>query len=319
MQRSSSWVVLPRSKFLAAVAVLALCLVLIEATEIVELPFEAQMSAALSSSMFSTSSLVGAMRSLGYGGLFALMALESMAVPVPSEVVLPFAGYLVYMGSMNYLAAVLVSVGASLCGSLVAYFVALLVGRPFFDALLTRVGFQTSTIDRAARWVNSRGAWAVLVARFVPGLISVVSIPAGLLNMRLRTFVLFTALGSAVWSSVLIYLGLSAGPLWGEVLSTTSVSLPVIELVVGVASGGYLSYYVATSWLAGHRPTRPERDTKRGRSALQGETQAGHKGGQACTLRLQSDAWRRGPPSRLAKEAGCVAGRLVGGGVQMGP
>lgn len=253
METGASGPIIPKSRFLAIAAAVALGLVLIEVTDIVELPLESQLSALASSSLVSTSSLVESVQRLGYPGLFGLMMLESSAVPVPSEVVLPFAGYLVYLGSMNYFVAVAVSVLASLTGSLLAYYIALLVGRPYFDALLTKIGFQASTIDRAARWVNTRGAWAVLVARFVPGLISVISIPAGLLNMRLRTFVAFTAMGSAVWSAVLVYLGFSAGPLWSAALSTSSVEFPLIELVVGVASAGYLAYYATASRLVKRR------------------------------------------------------------------
>lgn len=185
------------------------------------------------------------MESLGYVGLFALMALESASAPIPSEVFLPYAGYLVFLGSMNYVVAVAISTVAGVLGALVDFYLALLVGRPFFDGLLSRVGVRPASIDRAERWMNEQGAWAVFLARFVPGLRSIISIPAGLLEMRLRTFVVLTLLGSLIWSAALIYFGLSAGALWSSALSTPSVTFTVIEVFAAALSVVYLAYYAA--------------------------------------------------------------------------
>ncbi len=245
MESSERWWPPPRSTYLALAAAVVLGLALIEIVDFVELPFESQIAAMAGSSLVSTSSLTKTMESLGYLGLFALMTLESASAPIPSEVFLPFAGYLVYLGSMNYIAAVAVSTVAGLLGALVDFYLALLVGRPFFDGLLSRVGVKAASIDRAERWMNERGAWAVFLARFVPGLRSIISIPAGLLEMRLRTFVVLTLLGSLIWSAALIYLGLSAGALWSSALSTPSVAFTVIEVFAAVASIVYLAYYAA--------------------------------------------------------------------------
>jgi membrane protein DedA with SNARE-associated domain len=253
MKPPERWWPPPRSIYLAIAAVVVLGLALTEIVDFVELPFEPQIAALGSSSLVSTSSLTNTMERLGYLGLFTLMALESASAPIPSEVVLPFTGYLVFLGSMNYIAAVAVSTVAGVLGALVDFYLALLVGRPFFDGLLSRVGVQPASIDRAERWMNEQGAWAVFFARFVPGLRSIISIPAGLLEMRLRTFVVLTFLGSLIWSAALIYLGLSAGALWSSALSTPSVAFTIIEFLAAAVSAVYLAYYAVAG--RAHRDT----------------------------------------------------------------
>ena len=243
MKPPERWWPPPRSRYLAIAAAVVLGLALIEIVDFVELPLESQIAAMTSSSLISTSSVTNTMESLGYPGLFALMALESASAPIPSEVFLPFAGYLVFLGSMNYAVAVAVCTIAGVLGALADYYLALLVGRPFFDSLLSGVGVKPASIDGAERWMNERGAWAVFLARFVPGLRSIISIPAGLLEMRLRTFVVLTLLGSLIWSAALIYLGLSAGVLWSSALSTPSVAFTVVEVFAAAVSSVYLACY----------------------------------------------------------------------------
>lgn len=124
----------------------------------------------MSSSFVSANSVVTLVSTQGYLSLFVLMVLESASLPIPSEVVLPFAGYLVYIGSMNFGLALLDSTVAGVIGALFIYYLAFKLGRPFVDSLLGRVGVKPRTIDSAERWMSTRGSWSVLVARFIPGL-----------------------------------------------------------------------------------------------------------------------------------------------------
>jgi membrane protein DedA with SNARE-associated domain len=252
MKPSKEWWPPPRSIYLVSLAAVVLSLAVIEMVDIFELPFESQLAAASSSSLFSASSSTAMMSSYGYLGLFALMTFESASAPIPSEVILPFAGYLVYQGSMTYVAAVATSAVAGVLGALIDFYLALLVGRSLLVKILSRVGVQPASVERAERWMNERGSWTVFLARFVPGLRSIISIPAGLLEMRLRTFVVLTALGSLVWSAALIYLGYSTGTLWSSALRTPGSGFKVIEVFVALVSGGYLVYYA----LSGRTLTR---------------------------------------------------------------
>lgn len=237
--------IVPRNRYLAAVAVAAFCLSVVELSDVFDLPFGGKVGAAFTSgSVFSTDVLTS-MLNIGYAGLFVLMAMESAALPIPSEVVLPLAGYLVFSGKMNLGLAIAVATAAGVTGSLVDYYLALFLGRPVLYAIFGKVGISPSRLDDGERWVDSKGSLSVLVGRFIPGVRSVISIPAGILKMRLGIFVALTAVGSFVWSVVLIYLGYSAGPLWQSALGSFSdVATQVGLVLVAGLSVAYLVYYL---------------------------------------------------------------------------
>jgi len=235
----------PRNKYLAVVALAALCLSVVELADVFELPFESHLGGAAGSGSLFSIGVLTSFLNIGYAGLFILMTLENMALPIPSEVVLPFAGYLVFAGRMNFGLALVDATLAGLAGSLIAYFLALKLGRPVVYGLLGRAGVSPKRLDDGERWVDSRGAWSVLVGRFIPGVRSVISIPAGLLRMELRPFVILTVIGSFVWSAVLMYVGYSAGPLWQSALGSFSVFADQAALVVIAAlSVLYVVYYL---------------------------------------------------------------------------
>jgi len=235
----------PRNKYLAVVALAALCLSLVELVDVFELPLESHLGGAAGSGSLFSIGVLTSFLNIGYAGLFILMTLENVALPIPSEVVLPFAGYLVFSGRMNFGLALVDATLAGLAGSLIAYFLALKLGRPVVYGLLGRAGVSPKRLDDGERWVDSRGAWSVLVGRFIPGVRSVISIPAGLLRMELRSFVILTVIGSFVWSAALMYVGYSAGPLWQSALGSFSVFADQAALVVIAAlSVLYVVYYL---------------------------------------------------------------------------
>jgi membrane protein DedA with SNARE-associated domain len=241
-KRTSSFV--PRNKYLAVVALAALCLSLVELVDLFELPFEAHLGGAgPSGALFSVGALTSFL-DIGYAGLFILMTMESSALPIPSEVVLPLAGYLAFSGKMNLELALVDATLAGLAGSLISYYLGLKLGRPVVYRLLGRVGVSPKRLDDGERWVDSKGAWSVFVGRFIPGVRSVISIPAGILRMELKPFVVLTVVGSFVWSAALIYAGYSAGPLWASALGSVSMFANQAALVViaGV-SVLYVAYY----------------------------------------------------------------------------
>ena len=224
-----------------------------------ELPFESLAGHLFaSSSMISAGLVTSSMTTFGYGGVFALMLLESASLPIPSEVVLPFAGYLVFSGSMNFVAVVMLSTVAGVAGALLDYYLALKLGRPFVERLLKMSGAgKTEQLDRWERWLSTKGSWSILVARFIPGVRSSVSLPAGALKMRLRTFVVMTAVGVFGWSALLVYLGYLAGNLWQAALTRPSPLL--VEIVIFAAALGSASYiaYFAFMRVRGHRRHLP--------------------------------------------------------------
>lgn len=198
--------------------------------------------------------IVGFLAALGYPGLFVMMALESMIAPVPSEVVMPFAGFLVFQGQLGFAEVLLVALAGSLAGSLLSYALGLYGGRPLVERYgrwLLLGPKELAWTDRFfARW----GALAVFAARFIPVVRHIISIPAGTARMPLRKFLPATALGAFAWNAFLAYMGLRLGPAWeslGSSLGPYEDALLAVVLVAGLA-------YVAHRWRSGKQTEEAE-------------------------------------------------------------
>ena len=137
------------------------------------------------------------LRDLGYGGLALLMFAETLFPPIPSEVVLPFAGYLVEQGEFTFAFALAAATLGSVTSSLVLYEMARRGGRPFAERFLKLARIGPHHLDRAEDWFDRRGAIVVLVGRFIPGVRSVVALPAGMLRMSRPLYAGLTLLGLA--------------------------------------------------------------------------------------------------------------------------
>lgn len=233
----------PRSKYVFIFAFIAFALSAIEILDPFELPFEAYLASLLSPNSLSGFTLWASQ--LGYVGLFLLMLLESASLPIPSEVVLPFTGYLVYTGSMTMTNAILVATVAGVLGALVDYYLAIRLGRPALRTVLRRLHVNEQSLDRAESWFNSRGSWSVFVSRFIPGLRGIISFPAGLFEMKLPAFVSLTFVGALGWTAALVYFGFRAGPLWQSQLPLISLFLTqVIVYAIAALSGLYLILFI---------------------------------------------------------------------------
>ena len=171
--------------------------------------------------------LEAAYATVGYIGLAAAMAVENafFFLPVPSEIVLPLAGFAVARGVNEpltgapwaYWIAVLAAVAGTTAGSLLLYGVALVGGRPLLERYGRYVLIDAHDLDVADRWFARYGDFAVFIARVVPIVRSVISIPAGVSRMRLWRFTLFSALGTIPWCMLLVWLGMVLGERWSEV------------------------------------------------------------------------------------------------------
>lgn len=174
----------------------------------------------------------------GYPGLFALMAAESMVLPVPSEAVMPFAGYLVAQGRMSWPGAILAATLGSLAGSWLSY----LLGRYGFLPLVERYGkyvlLGPHQVQAAHAYLERRGASAIFACRFIPGVRHVISIPAGSAQMPLRPFLLASVAGAAIWNTFLLWVG------WRFGTAAASALKPYLDLV-GIALLVLLAAYVA--------------------------------------------------------------------------
>jgi membrane protein DedA with SNARE-associated domain len=158
------------------------------------------------------------MEATGYAGVFLLMVAESMVLPVPSEAVMPFAGFLVAEGSMSAVAAVGFATLGSLVGSLLSYAIGRFGGRPFIAKYGKVLLLDASDLERTDGFFRRRGAVTIFVSRFIPVVRHLISIPAGMGRMRLLPFCLFTVVGAALWNSFLTWCGFALRANWDAVL-----------------------------------------------------------------------------------------------------
>ncbi|MEO3778800.1 DedA family protein [Micromonospora sp. B11E3] len=162
--------------------------------------------------------VAGVIDALGGVGVALLVALESIIPPIPSEVVLALAGYLAAEGRFNVVLIVLAATVGSLVGALVLYWLGAALGEERLKRWLDRVPLvDRDDLERADRWFERHGRWAVLIGRVVPVVRSLVSIPAGANRMPLGEFVLLTTLGSGVWNGLIVGAGFALGSRWQEV------------------------------------------------------------------------------------------------------
>jgi membrane protein DedA with SNARE-associated domain len=188
-------------------------------------------------------SLSKVLRDLGYAGLALLMLAETVFPPIPSEAVLPLAGYLVERGEFSYVLVLLTSTAGSVLGAMVLYEAARHGGRPFAERFLRFAHLQPEKLDDAERWFARRGALIVLLGRCVPGMRSLVSLPAGLLRMPRLQYLGLTLLGSAIWNAVLVTIGYLLGSQWERVADVIGpVSKPLVAIAV-VGVGGWLLWH----------------------------------------------------------------------------
>lgn len=160
--------------------------------------------------------IVATISTLGYAGIVLLMAIESACIPLPSEVIMPFSGYLVYQGRFNLWWVGVAGAMGCVLGSLVAYWVGIYGGRPLIEKYGRYVLISTHDLDLADRWFVSYGEVIVCVSRLLPVVRTFIAFPAGVARMNLKRFVAYTFLGSLPWCLGLAYVGQKLGEQWDK-------------------------------------------------------------------------------------------------------
>ena len=153
---------------------------------------------------------------LGYGGVVLLMAIESACIPLPSEIIMPFAGYLVYKGQFNLWAVGVAGAVGCVVGSWVAYYVGLYGGRPFIEKYGRYVLLSRHDLDLADRWFARYGELIVFASRLLPVIRTFIAFPAGVARMNMTRFTIYTFLGSLPWCLGLAYVGQVLGEQWDK-------------------------------------------------------------------------------------------------------
>ncbi|MEU9704245.1 DedA family protein [Streptomyces sp. NPDC047981] len=193
------------------------------------------------------------MDTLGAPGAGIAVALENLFPPIPSEVILPLAGFAAAGGRMGLLAALLWTTAGSVVGALALYGVGALLGRERTVAIAARLPLvKVSDIERTEAWFVRHGTKAVFFGRMVPIFRSLISVPAGVERMPLPTFLVLTALGSAIWNTTFVLAGHALGDNWDQVTGYVSVYSKVVLVVAAAA----VLAFVATRLLRSGRGAR---------------------------------------------------------------
>ena len=195
--------------------------------------------------------LLDRFRDLGYPGIVVLMAIESSTLPLPSELVMPPAGYLAAKGEMSFAVVVACGVLGSLLGSLANYGLARWLGRAFFLRLGRYLLLTERGLDRSERYFAAHGEISVFMGRMLPVVRHLISIPAGIARMSLLRFVLFTGLGALVWCTILTWIGWFIGTRENVILQVldqearryTTRALLVVVPILAVIAVAYVWWY----------------------------------------------------------------------------
>ena len=228
------------SKWTLAIALIAIVLGIFQILGRIKVP-AVESFAALS----SISELISLATAAGYAGLFVLMFLENLSLPIPTELFLPLAGYFAFVGELNFASALLVSTTAGLLGSLSIYFLAKKISPPLIYSIASKLGVTQATLAKSEVWLSGRyGTLLIFGSRFVPGIRSSISIPAGVLKMNTLRFALATLFGTLGWSLLLMTFGYVAGPVWqasGDFLVGEFEN--VLPYFVVVAAAAFVAIY----------------------------------------------------------------------------
>ena len=183
--------------------------------------------------------IINLMNQFGYIGVFLLIAIENIFPPIPSEVILTFGGYMTTYSNLNVPLVILSSTLGSLVGAIVLYYIGKILNKDRLKKIVSgKIGkilcLKQDDIDKADAWFDKRGEKCVFFCRFVPIVRSLISIPAGMSEMKLSKFFLYTTIGSLIWNSVLVILGSIVGENWESIVSIfdTYSNIALILLII---------------------------------------------------------------------------------------
>ena len=178
------------------------------------------------------------MEELGYIGVFLMMALENVFPPIPSEIVLPFGGFLTTTTNITVLGVIAAATVGSVLGAIILFGIGLLLDVEQLEKMIDRYGhilrIKKQDIKRADAWFDKYGYWTVFICRLVPLVRSLISIPAGMSNMNFAMFLLFTVAGTLFWNTILILIGVQLGESWTDILKFMDLYSTVVYIGLGI-------------------------------------------------------------------------------------
>jgi membrane protein DedA with SNARE-associated domain len=190
---------------------------------------------------FISDLIVNFIGTFGYRGIFFAMAIESACIPLPSEIIMPFSGFVVSEGNLTLWGITLAGALGNLFGSLFAYFIGLKGGRPFLERYGKFFLISQKKLQMTDNWFEKHGDKAVFIGRLLPAIRTYISLPAGIARMDFNKFVFYTFLGALPWCFALGYLGVVLGPKWVSLKSWFHLLDAIIILLV-IASSIYFIF-----------------------------------------------------------------------------
>ncbi|MDJ1111770.1 DedA family protein [Macrococcus sp. S115] len=183
--------------------------------------------------------IMDVMEQFGYFGVFLLILLENVFPPIPSEVILTFGGFMVDQSpKLSFAGMLIASTLGAVGGAVILYYLGHILGLRRIEKIIDKYGFilrlDIEDIHKANKWFNKYGYTAVFLCRFVPLIRSLISIPAGLSQMSIVPFILYTTVGTITWNAVLIYLGMALGQNWEKVLQYFDMYSNVLYIVMAI-------------------------------------------------------------------------------------
>lgn len=195
---------------------------------------------------------------LGAPGAGLAIALENLFPPLPSEVILPLAGFTAAQGRMSLVAAIVWTTLGSVAGALALYGIGALIGRDRVRAIAARLPLvKVEDLDRTEAWFARHGGKAVFFGRMIPIFRSLISVPAGVERMRMAVFLAYTTLGSLLWNTAFVLAGYGLGDNWRTVEEYVGVYSKGVVAVVGVAAAAFLAVRIVKARRAGAGEQRP--------------------------------------------------------------
>ncbi len=191
--------------------------------------------------------IISVISTTGYAGILLLMAIESACIPLPSEVIMPFSGYLVYTGRFSlFWVATVGALGCNL-GSLIAYYIGYYGGRPLVERYGSYIFLSEKELNWADRFFEKQGDWAVLISRMLPVVRTFIALPAGIARMRQLRFHIFTFVGSWPWCFMLAWIGMRLGEKWNTDPRLKQWFHRFDALILGIIIIG-AAWFVWTHW-----------------------------------------------------------------------
>lgn len=179
----------------------------------------------------------------GYYAVAILMALENACIPIPSELILGFAGYMIYAGRMTFTMAMVAGMVGGMVGSYFAYYVGHYGGRPFVDRYGKYFFVKKSHVDIAQEWFDKYGIKAVFFSRMLPVVRTFISLPAGFAHVDMKQFFFYTFLGSLPWTALILFIGMMLGEGWKVMMEVGhEISLAVAAAIVIICIVLYVQY-----------------------------------------------------------------------------